>query len=178
MQPDNVEIFSEAIKYGIIKLTQKKENLLLKILNNEIENKKNVGNSQEKFVDNISIMLYIILDLLICDKWIQIEKLNNLINNLYQILELYRIKANRQNIERAINIFQLYIDLKKCNFKDIDILDFTQLNDKKIKNLKKIIQSDINVKKIIINKFIDNISIPSYPHDNEIIKEFMRNILI
>lgn len=178
LQPDNVEIFSEAIKYGIIKLTQKKENLLLKILNNEIENKKNVGNSQEKFVDNISIMLYIILDLLICDKWIQIEKLNNLISNLYQILELYRIKANRQNIERAINIFQLYIDLKKCNFKDIDILDFTQLNDKKIKILKKIIQSDINVKKIIINKFIDNISIPSYPHDNEIIKEFMRNILI
>ena len=93
----------------------------MKILNNEIENKKNVGNSQEKFVDNISIMLYIILDLLICDKWIQIEKLNNLISNLYQILELYRIKANRQNIERAINIFQLYIDLKKCNFKDIDI---------------------------------------------------------
>lgn len=148
---NNSFVMLEIILNNILNYTNNIESNLLKLINNTIETKLKQERSSDSSREPIIILIDVLLDLILNNKFKNINKLNNLIEKLELVPE--KLISNKQNLLDSIRLLKIIVSPQQFDFNNADIRDFIYLPTNIIENIKNNKKSKNAALKIFLRDF-------------------------
>ena len=148
---NNSFIMLEIILNDIIKYTNAIESNLIRLINETIELKLKQEGCSDSSHEPIIVLIDVLLDLILNNKFKNINKLNSLIEQLELIPD--KLISNKQNLLDSIRLLKIITNPQQFDFNNADVRDFVYLPINILEKIKKNNQSKNATLKIFLRDY-------------------------